>query len=413
MKKNRMLVFHSAYTYDFIKKYGLEIFVTSRDASGVFQDVLTVSPIASLQYDENDNRRFSKPEIFYLDNRNLVIEGKVARFRFLQRFPKLNFLIAQVSLFVFILKHGELTRIALVRAEDPRFNGLYGYIFARILRKPFVVGVWGNPGRLRDLNSKPIMPNLFKSLKREEQIESFVLRRAKVVLAQNQENLDFAIQSGVEVSKTCITPLALGIHSSHFLPLSERLDVYRDFDEWGAIGCFTLICISRLESIKMVDHSILAVNFLKESGIEFKLILVGEGRESLNLRNLARNLGLKEHIIFAGNRTQEWISGAMKFVDVNVAPLCGRSLLEASLSGCPAVAYDVDWHSEIVKDGKSGFLIPNLDYKAMGESLVILNRDGVVRMKMRENMQSLAKSIAKPADTASLQRNIYKKLTSL
>jgi glycosyltransferase involved in cell wall biosynthesis len=408
-----MLVFHSAYTYDFIKKYGLEIFVTSRDASGVFQDVLTVSPIASLQYDENDNRRFSKPEIFYLDNRNMVIEGKVARFRFLQRFPKLNFLIAQVSLFVFILKHGELTRIALVRAEDPRFNGLYGYLFAQILRKPFIVGVWGNPGRLRDLNSKPIMPNLFKSLKREEQIESFVLRRAKVVLAQNQENLDFAIQSGVEVSKTCITPLALGIHSSHFLPLSERLDVFRDFDEWRAVDCFTLICISRLESLKMVDHSILAVNVLKESGIKFKLILVGDGRESLNLKNLAKNLGLDEHVIFAGNRTQEWISGAMKFVDVNLAPLCGRSLLEASLSGCPAVAYDVDWHSEIVKDGKSGFLIPNLDYKAMGESLVILNRDGVVRMKMRENMQALAKSIAKPADTASLQKNIYKKLTLL
>ena len=49
----------------------------------------------------------------------------------------------------------------------------------------------------------------------------------------------------------------------------------------------------------------------------------------------------------------------------------------------------------------------------MGESLVILNRDGVVRMKMRENMQALAKSIAKPADTASLQKNIYKKLTLL
>jgi glycosyltransferase involved in cell wall biosynthesis len=257
------------------------------------------------------------------------------------------------------------------------------------------------------------MPNLFKSLKREEQIEKFVLRRAKIVLAQNQENLDFAIKSGVEVSKTCITPLALGIHASHFLPLNERLDVFRDFDDWGAIDCFTLICISRLESLKMVDHSILAVNVLKESGIKFKLILVGDGRESLNLKNLARNLGLDEHVIFAGNRTQEWISGAMRFVDVNVAPLCGRSLLEASLSGCPAVAYDVDWHREIVKNGISGFLIPNLDYTAMGESLVILHRNGVVRMKMREDMQSLAKSIAKPVDIASLQRDIYKKLTSL
>ncbi len=407
-----MLVFHSAYTYDFIKKYGLDIFVTSRDASGVFQDVLTVSPIASLQYDKNDNRHFSKPEIFYLDDRNLIIEGKVARYRFLKRFPKLNFLIAQVSLITFILKHGKLTRISLVRAEDPRFNGLYGYVFSRLLRKPLIVGVWGNPGRLRDLNGKPNMPNLFKSLKREEQLETFVLRRAKIVLAQNQENLDFAIHSGVEVSKTCITPLALGIHASHFLPLSERLDVSRDFDEWGAIDCFTLICISRLEALKMVDHAILAVNVLKKSGIEFKLILVGEGRESLNLKNLAMNLGISEHIIFAGNRTQEWISGAMKFVDVNVSPLCGRSLLEASLSGCPAVAYDVDWHSEIVKDGKSGFLIPNLDYMALGESLVTLHRDRVVRMKMRETMQSLAKSIAKPADIASLQRNIYNELTS-
>jgi len=54
-----------------------------------------------------------------------------------------------------------------------------------------------------------------------------------------------------------------------------------------------------------------------------------------------------------------------------------------------------------------------LDYTAMGESLVILHRNGVVRMKMREDMQSLAKSIAKPVDIASLQRNIYKKLTSL
>jgi glycosyltransferase involved in cell wall biosynthesis len=94
-------------------------------------------------------------------------------------------------------------------------------------------------------------------------------------------------------------------------------------------------------------------------------------------------------------------------------PLCGRSLLGDSQGVCPAVVYDVDWHREIVKDGKSGFLIPNSDYTAIGKSLVTLHLDGVVRMKMRENMQSLAKSIAKPVDIASLQRNTHKKSTSL
>jgi glycosyltransferase involved in cell wall biosynthesis len=101
------------------------------------------------------------------------------------------------------------------------------------------------------------------------------------------------------------------------------------------------------------------------------------------------------------------------FDSLRVMPLCGRSLLGDSQGVCPAVVYDVDWHREIVKDGKSGFLIPNSDYTAIGKSLVTLHLDGVVRMKMRENMQSLAKSIAKPVDIASLQRNTHKKSTSL
>jgi len=36
----------------------------------------------------------------------------------------------------------------------------------------------------------------------------------------------------------------------------------------------------------------------------------------------------------------------------------GFSLIEAYAAGRPVVSYDVEWHSELVKNNETGFLIP-------------------------------------------------------
>lgn len=406
----KMLVFHSAYTYEYLTQYGMEIFVQARDAGNFFQEILTVSPIASLQYSKDDDRNYSKPEFFTLDPKNRILEGRVARFRWLRRIPSLNFVIAQFSLVLTLVLRGNLRDVQLVRAEDPRLNGLYGYFFSRILRKPLVIGVWGNPGRLRELNQAPNMPRLFPTMKSEERFEKYILRKADVVLAQNQENLNYAIQAGVSPEKTFFTQLGVGIDKSHFLPMEDRMNVKDVFIDWGAIDKCVLMCISRLEASKMVDHAIMASKTLKDSGIDFRLILVGDGREFDNLKSLAIDEGLTSEVIFAGNRSQEWIAGALNFVDIYVAPLCGRSLLEASLGGCPAVAYNVDWHDEIVIPGETGILVSNLDFTAMGEAILHLWGDKQIRHEMRIAMLDKARNIASPEKIAKRQRRIYEDL---
>jgi glycosyltransferase involved in cell wall biosynthesis len=406
----KMLVFHSAYTFDYLQDYGLEIFVKSRDAAGYFEEILTISPIASLQYQKMDARRFSKPEFFHLDAKDTILEGRIARYTILAKFKKINFFIAQASLIFMIFRRGRLGHVQLIRAEDPRFNGLYGYVFSKILRKPFVVGVWGNPGRLRKLNQKPNMPGLFRSMWLEEKLEKFILGRADVVLAQNRENLRYAVEAGVRDDRTYLTPLGVGIDKCHFLEPEFRKDVGTDFDTWGAKESFNIICISRLESLKMVDHAIHAVCILKKNGFKFKLFLVGDGRERQNLETLARKLGVGDSVIFTGNRNQEWIAGAMNYMDINLAPLCGRSLLEASLSGAPAVAYDVDWHNEIVVNNVTGKLVRNLQYDELGEAVLELYLDTNKRKQMRYLIKSLARELASPELIAQQQRRIYEKL---
>ena len=406
----RMLVFHSAYTYDYLKSYGMEIFVQGRDAGDFFKEILTISPMASLQYPEDDPRMYSKPEFFELDPKNRILEGRIGRYRFLRKVSALNFLIAQISLMFSLIKSGKLRDVQLVRAEDPRLNGLYGFVFSKILRKPFVVGVWGNPGRLRELNQAPMNPRLFPTMKSEELFEKFILRRADIVLAQNQENLNYALEAGVDPLKTHFTELGVGIDKAHFLASSLRKNVREDFEAWGALNTCVLVCISRLEASKMVDHAIMSSKSLKDAGVDFKLILIGDGRELENLKSIAKNLGLADEVIFAGNRSQEWIAGALNFVDIDVAPLCGRSLLEASLAGLPAVSYDVDWHSEIVIPGSTGFLVQNLDFTAMGAAILELWKNKELRKQMSIAMHEKALELASPEKIASRQRLIYQNL---
>lgn len=410
--ERRMLVFHSAYTVDYIRKYGLEIFVQSRDAGHFFSSVITVSPLASLQYEVDDPRRNSSPQVYKLDERNVVVEGRMGCFAILERFKIINFIFAQLSLFFWIFRNGELRNVDLIRAEDPRFNGVYGYIFSRLLRKPLVVGLWGNPGRLRQLSGRPNQPGLFPTVKSEEFVERFILKRASVILAQNHENMSYALDMGVDLTKTHITPLGVGIDKAHFLSLDVRQDVSGDLQLWDFKDEFLLFCVSRLEALKMVNHAIEACGIVKRKGLSFKLVLIGDGREKESLQKLSQHLGLNENVIFAGNRSQEWIAGLMVHADLNLAPLCGRSLLEASLSGCPAVSYDVDWHSEIVISGVTGELVPNLDYIAMGNAATKLLSNDQVRTKMRTNMSQLAHELANPERITADQVRIYTELLS-
>lgn len=409
-KRRVLLVFHTAYTFQLIKDLGLEIFVTAKNSAEVFDQVITVNPLADLQtYKGLDVPRHS-PKRYILDNKNIIIEGYSGRFIFLDKFPRINFLIAQLSLVSYLLRKGYLRDVKLARGEDPRFNGIYAFVFSRILHVPLIIGLWGNPGRLRKLNKNPVMPRLFRSMRQEENLEKFVLQRADLVLAQNKENISYALESNIPLERTEITPLGIGIDKFHFVPPNLRPSLLIELKELGVNEKIVFVCISRLELIKMVDHVIKACALVAKSGIKFNLIIVGEGREKENLQDLAFKLGLKDIAIFAGNRSQSWIASLMPSVYLNLAPLCGRSLLEASLSGCPAVAYDVDWHSDIVINNETGFLVENLNYVELAKSIeTFVNLGEARRSEMKRNMYALAHEQASPERLIDHQRKMYEK----
>lgn len=360
-----LLVFQTAYPLRFMKERGLEVYLDTKDPGGFFDTVITINTVASLQ----DETYFNTGPLYRkssISPRKIVIECGHTIKVFRGKFRKLGFVFSQLYFFFRFFTEFEWRDVKAIYADDPEYNGILGLILSKILRKPLIVGIWGNPARIRATTKKPLMPGLFQSIKTEEFVERYVLLHADALQVQNNENSLYPLSLGIDKSKTSILPLAVGISEFHFLDISKRANtdiVYnQQFNQ-------NVVCVSRLEQVKHVDQVIKAFSLLGSNKSNSILHLIGAGEEENKLREITKNLKLEDQVVFHGAKSQVWISSFLPKMDLAIAPLTGRALLEIGLSGLPVVAYDVDWHNEIVIQGETGILVKYQDIAQLSKAI--------------------------------------------
>lgn len=360
-----MLVFDTAYTMKILQERNLSSMVTSRDYDGYFDHVWTVHPVASILLPLDSPAAYGRPETYDLAPRHTFIEGKIGRFHRLRGFPKLNFLLAQIGLLTLLFRLMRRNSIRLMRSEEIWICGPVALLLSWWFRVPLLVGVWGNPGVVRRQTGRPITPRLYRTIAQEEKVEAFVLRHADMVMVQNEDNRNFCLSAGVPHERTAIFRLGNAIEREHFQLPGERPDATADLAELGVDGGRALLCISRLEALKLTDHAVRVVKHLKDEGRDVVLLLAGDGTQRNELEALAVELDVADRVRFIGNRDQNWLFRVVPHVAVVLSPLTGRALGEAALGGAPIVAYDIDWHGELIETGVTGELVPHLDHEAM------------------------------------------------
>ena len=404
-----MLIFDTAYTYEFLIERNLLEFVTLKDLDGYFDHVWHVHAVASLFCSASSGLRYGRPVVRRLNGRHTHIEGKIGRFDKLAWFPALNFLFAQADLMWFLMKLIKQNRIAIIRAEDPSFNGMLGLAISRLKRLPLVIGVWGNSEAIRQDTKKPVSPRL-KWMWLEKLVERFVLRRADTALAGNIDNMAFVLSQGVRQERTKIIRIGNAIYAEHFKAPDKRQSGIADLAALDVTGQNVLMCISRLEILKRTDHMIRAVACLKGKGLNIKALFVGDGEAKESLARLAEELGVSGQIVFCGNRDQDWLCRVIPCAAVVVAPLTGRSLAEAALGGAPISAYDRDWQGEVIEHGITGELVPYLNYSLMADSIEKILKDKEYAQMIGANVRDRALKMMDPHAINEAMIGSYEKL---
>ncbi|MDX6696623.1 MAG: hypothetical protein QOE65_20 [Solirubrobacteraceae bacterium] len=140
----------------------------------------------------------------------------------------------------------------------------------------------------------------------------------------------------------------------------------------AAPGAPHFCCVARQEPVKGVDVLVRAFATALEELPGAGLTLVGGGNDLAGNQDLARELGISDHLRFVGR-----IPNALPYIraaDVGVLPSRREGLpivaLETFALGRPLVATDVGGTPSVVRDGETGWLVAPEDPAALARALV-------------------------------------------
>lgn len=161
---------------------------------------------------------------------------------------------------------------------------------------------------------------------------------------------------------------------------------------WGVGDAPFLITVARLVPHKGQDEAIRALAALREEFPDLRYVMVGEGRDEQRLKDLARDVGVADRVIFArllpDDELPEAYATSTLYVglsrvdrEINVEGF-GISFVEAAASGVPSVAGDSGGVRSAVRDGETGIVVPPSNHAEIVAAIASLLRDAERRKAM-------------------------------
>ena len=154
-----------------------------------------------------------------------------------------------------------------------------------------------------------------------------------------------------------------------------------------------LLHVARLYPVKKQDDLIRACRLLKDRGLDFQCLLIGEGGERPNLEKLIQELGLTDTCRLLGARTHEelvpYYQQAKVFALTSVSEGMGNVLKEALSCGLPAVGPRVGGIPEVLRDGETGYLFEAGRVEELADKIYSLWNDLPQRTRFAHNGRAL------------------------
>lgn len=192
----------------------------------------------------------------------------------------------------------------------------------------------------------------------------------------------------------------------------------------------------RLGYEKNVDVAVKAFRLAAEKEHRATLTIAGDGPASKSLVNLVEELELKDKVRFLGmverNKLMNMYREFDVFVTASDMETQGLVVLEAMASGLPVVGVNKYALPDLIKNGRTGYLVPPGDTKRMAEMLVRIISDKKLAGKLGKaarkeagkhdirktivNLERVYKQLAKlkkPGLWDTIKRNYFPVITSI
>ena len=218
------------------------------------------------------------------------------------------------------------------------------------------------------------------------------LKKAKFIIANSEFTKKLAINKGIPAKKIKI--INPGINPLH--PIEKKYDDQAK-ELFGSMHP-KLISVTRLEKRKGIHSVILSLKNLQVLYPNFLYLIIGQGEQSENLKNIARNMDLTNHIVFLEDVPMGFKNALLKHADIFLMPSIedgssvegfGISFLEASMFKTACIGGVVGGAADIIKEGKTGFLCDGTNHDKIYQALTkMLKNKRYIKMGTEAHKQA-------------------------
>jgi glycosyltransferase involved in cell wall biosynthesis len=317
------------------------------------------------------------------------ISVDVLSFREVRKYPKV---VRHIIFLGKCLVRGR--SVDIIYAQDPVSVGFPSLMASKMLRKPFVVRIAGDYAWEQAVQRHGVTDSIDDFQNKKYGTSTEFLRKIQRFVARHAHKV--------------ITP------SHYFQTLvsgwleeqSQVVTIYNgiDLSEVAGIGGApyvpgTLVSAGRLVTWKGFEA---LVELMKQLP-EWKLTIVGEGPEEVQLKRKVRELHLEERVSFTGKLSRLELLRCIAHSEIFILNTSFESfsfqVVEAMAVGTPVITTNIGNLEEIVTHGKEGLLVSPNNIEALRSALESISSD----VSMRKRIVDAAK---RKAQTFSMERTL-------
>lgn len=170
--------------------------------------------------------------------------------------------------------------------------------------------------------------------------------------------------------------------------------------------------LARLDPVKGLDTFLKAAQGVCQKNPSVRFLIGGDGPERKSLEKKALSLGLKDNVFFLGFVDRPF--DLINCLDINTLTSLSESfpyaILEGSLFKKATVSSNVGGISDLIENGKNGFLFEPGDYKSLADILLTLVKDSSLRKEMGEKIYEKASTYFSLDNMCKTQLEIYQNI---
>lgn len=296
----------------------------------------------------NPNDYFDETHIFSLKekiNYNLSAKIKVHGIQWFltKTFLSIPYYVFKVSMLL------KIHQVNLIRAYNPLVEGLIAAVSGKLVGIPVVISVHTDyEQQYRTIKTHKLKWKILNLIRK------FVLKNADKIVCISQHLRRQVVSLGISQEKVDVIPNR--VETGLFSPEQNGLEIKKLL---GIEDKQVVLSVGRLDDDRYpyMEYVLKSEVPIISKNHKVVFVYVGDGNRKKDLVALSEKLNVKRNTIFVGSQPREQVAKFMAMADVVVCPLSGFVLLEAASSAKPIIALGVEWHPEVVRHMKTGFLV--------------------------------------------------------